>query len=105
MTIKVEDNEKIDDKDPRKRYIVAELKSIDLYNELNKADMKIEILVYDDEYCDPDICIRGALPTEYNEIYDDEIQDVETNEAEMIAILVIFLLFVYFNRIIDEETY
>ena len=97
VTIKVENNDKIDDQDPRKRYIeVGELLSVDTrYDELNKENMKIEVLVYDDEYCDPDICKRGTSSPEYDEPeYDDEIQDVETNQAELIVILVIFFCFV-----------
>eukprot|EP01084_Bolivina_argentea_P178263 308144_1 len=95
VTIRVEDNDKIDSINPRKRYIeVGELVSVDpLYEELNKRTMQIEVLVFDDEYCDINICKRGQLSKEYNEIeYEDEIREIKTDETEIIVILVIFVV-------------
>eukprot|EP01083_Nonionella_stella_P222935 795052_1 len=93
VTIRVDDNDKIDSEDPRKRWIeVGELLSVDpLYNALNIDRMRIEVEVFDDEFCDPDICSRGALSSVYNEIeYEDQIQEIETDNTEVAVILAVF---------------
>ena len=93
ITISVENNDEIDAQDPRKRYIeVNELLSVDaIYNNINKINLRIQVLVYDDEYCDPDFCVRGRIDPEINDLeYDDEIQEIKTVQIELVVILIIF---------------
>ena len=85
MEITVYDNKIIDDQDPRTRYIkIKELRSMDpLYTDLVKEALQITVLVYDDEYCDPDICIREEdLPPVDNTLqFDDHLQDVQVRSS------------------------
>ena len=85
VTLSVRNNERVDDEDPRTRYLqVSRLLSIDdSYSALSLQSMRVMVLVNDDEYCDPDICQRGdageAVAQSATE-YDDHFQDVEVGE-------------------------
>ncbi len=108
VTVSVEDNDDVDPRNPRVRELtLSKIVSIDpAYEKLDVSFMKIMVYVVDDEYCDPDFCIRGAIPpTIVQTEFEDTFEEVRTNQMELVIILAICLAFFSFYGFLLSARY
>lgn len=95
VTITVEDNDDIDDQNPREREIsaIAVLSIDELYANVILHDLSVIVNVFDDEYCDPEYCSRSSISETLQELeFDDEIQERSASEIEIIVVLSLFAI-------------